>query len=83
MFNIIITQDIGVLYEKINLITPAKRTELIADLEERLGIKISRVELVKVDFLRDVADLMVFYFESEQSLSSTMIEESKNDSDED
>jgi len=72
-----------VLYEKINLITPAKRTELIADLEERLGIKISRVELVKVDFLRDVADLMVFYFESEQSLSSTMIEESKNDSDED
>jgi len=69
-----------VLYEKINLITPEKNQELIADLELRLGIKISRVELVKIDFLRDVADLLVFYFESEQTKISELDYTSKNDS---
>ena len=39
---------------------------MIADLESRLGLKISRVEVNKVDFLRDVAVLFVYYFESEQ-----------------
>ena len=55
-----------VVYERITLITPDKRKEMIADLESRLGLKISRVEVNKVDFLRDVAVLFVYYFESEQ-----------------
>ena len=44
-----------VIYEKINLITPDKREEMIADLEERLGHKVEKVEVGHVDFLRDVA----------------------------
>lgn len=44
-----------VVYERISLIVPEKRTEMIADLESRLGLKISRVEINKVDFLRDVS----------------------------
>lgn len=50
-----------VIYEKINLITPGKREEMIADLEERLGHKVNKVEVGHVDFLRDVAFVKVYY----------------------
>ncbi len=50
-----------VIYEKINLITPDKREEMITDLEERLGHKVNKVEVGHVDFLRDVAFVKVYY----------------------
>ncbi len=50
-----------VCYERIEFIRPERRTELIADLEQRLGHKINRVEVGNVDFLRDVAFLKVYY----------------------
>ena len=50
-----------VIYEKINLITPDKREEMIADLEERLGHKVEKIEVGHVDFLRDVAFVKVYY----------------------
>ena len=50
-----------VVYEKIALITPDRRAELIADLEERLGHKVNKVEVGHVDFLRDVAFVKVYY----------------------
>ncbi|MFZ1686710.1 MAG: DUF4956 domain-containing protein [Flavobacteriales bacterium] len=57
-----------VTYEKIALIQSERREELMADLGQRLGIKVSRVEVGKIDLLRDTAQLRVFYFEDEQSL---------------
>lgn len=50
-----------VCYERIELIRPERRGELIADLEERLGHKVLRVDVGNVDFLRDVAFLKVYY----------------------
>jgi len=50
-----------VIYEKIELIRPDRRAELIADLEQRTGLTIKRVSIGKVDFLHDTADLRVFY----------------------
>lgn len=50
-----------VLYEKIALIVPERRAELIADLEQRLGLKVDKVEVGHVDFLRDVAFVKVYY----------------------
>lgn len=50
-----------VTYERIELIKPSRRQELTADLKERLGIEIDRVEVGNVDFLRDVAFLKVYY----------------------
>jgi len=52
-----------VLYEKINLITPANRAEMLADLRGRTGLPIKRVEISRVDFLRDTAELKIFYDE--------------------
>ena len=50
-----------VLYDKIHLITPDKRDELIADLQKRIGIEISKVEIGHVDFLRDAVYIKVYY----------------------
>jgi hypothetical protein len=50
-----------VCYERIELIRPERRGELVADLEQRLGHKVNRVEVGNVDFLRDVAFLKVYY----------------------
>ena len=54
------------IYERIELIKPANRDALHADLRERLGINVSRVEIGRIDLLRDTAMLRVFYFEDEQ-----------------
>lgn len=54
------------VYERIELIKPAQRAALYADLEARLGIRVSRVEVGRIDLLRDTAQLRVFYFEDEQ-----------------
>ncbi|MBR3911112.1 MAG: DUF4956 domain-containing protein [Alistipes sp.] len=50
-----------VIYEKIQLITPERREEMIADLEQRLGHKVNKVEVGHVDFLRDAAFVKVYY----------------------
>jgi len=50
-----------ILYEKIELIKPEKRKELIADLEERTGLKVLDIEIGHIDFLRDVAYIKVTY----------------------
>ena len=48
-------------YDRIELITPERRPELIADLEKRLGVKVKNVEIGSIDFLRDMAMLRVSY----------------------
>ena len=56
-----------VIYEKINLIRPENRDALITDLQERTGIdKINRVEVGKIDFLRDTCEIKVYYYVSDQ-----------------
>ena len=50
-----------VLYDRIELIVPEKRSELIEDLEKRLGVKVDNVEIGHVDFLRDAAYIKVYY----------------------
>lgn len=59
-----------VTYEKIELIKPENQTELIADLEERTGIKISRVQVGRIDFLRDTARVKMFFYEDENQMNS-------------
>ena len=50
-----------VIYEKIELIQPERRGELMADLERRTGLKIKRISIGKINFLKDTAELSVFY----------------------
>ena len=55
----------NISYEKIELIKPEKREELLADLKQRTGINIIRVEIGRIDFLRDTVNIRIFYYEDE------------------
>ncbi|MEA1873578.1 MAG: DUF4956 domain-containing protein [Bacteroidota bacterium] len=55
-----------VMYEKIELVIPERKQELIEDLEKKLGVKISRIEVTNVDYIRDTAKINVFFLKSNQ-----------------
>jgi hypothetical protein len=57
-------------YEKIELVTPDRKEELIADLEARLGMKISRVSISNVNFQKDTAKILVYFMKSNQTWGS-------------
>ena len=50
-----------VQYDRIELIVPERRQELIDDLQERLGLNVTNVEIGAVDFLKDMAMLRITY----------------------
>lgn len=49
------------IYENIENLHKQKEPELLRDLENRTGLKIKRFEVEKMDFLRDVAWLTIYY----------------------
>ena len=55
----------NITYEKIDLIVPEKREELMEDLRNRTGINIIRIEIRRIDFLRDIANIRIFYYEDD------------------
>jgi hypothetical protein len=50
-----------VIYDRIELVTPARREELVADLKQRTGLDILSVEVRRIDLLRDIAELRITY----------------------
>lgn len=71
--NFLTTNDEGckyVKYDNIDLIKPERYEELKADLEARLGLKITRIEVGAVDFLTDMTMLRVFYQDPEKKIKS-------------
>lgn len=57
-----------VIYEKIDLIQPDKRQFLLQDLEGRTGLTINRVEIGRINFLRDTARIKIYYDEGLQTV---------------
>lgn len=55
----------SILYEKIELISPDKKELLLEDLKQRTGLNIVRYEVKKIDFMRDVANIIVYYYSDE------------------
>lgn len=56
-------------YERIDLIKPEQRDLLKAELEKRTGLVINRVEVGKIDFLNDTAQVRIYYYADEQEFS--------------
>lgn len=50
-----------VIYDVIELITPDNQDKLLADLRRRTGLGVKRAEVISIDFLRDVAELKIYY----------------------
>lgn len=55
-----------VIYERIKLIKPDNHHKLLEDLSKRTGLKINRVSIGDIDFLKDTAKIKIYYFEGDQ-----------------
>ncbi len=49
------------LYDNLALLRPEARARLLADLTARTGLDVVRVSVHRIDFLRDAAEITVFY----------------------
>ena len=52
-----------IIYEKIELIKANATDELLLDLRERTGLNIHRISISKIDFLKDSAQIKVYYYD--------------------
>lgn len=52
-----------VRYERLELLAPGRRAELLDDLRSRTGFEVEDVEVGRIDLLTDVADLTIVYRE--------------------
>jgi hypothetical protein len=62
-----------ITYEKIELIKPENYSRLIADLKERTGLNVIRVQISTINFLNDTAKIKILY----QSPDTRVPEEEK------
>lgn len=64
-----------ILYDRIELISPERREELLEDLKKRTGLKITKVNVGSIDFLKDTAILKIEYEsngDNERHVNSTL-----------
>ena len=62
-----------VRYERIDLVKAGKEKEMIEDLRNRTGLNILDVNIEKIDFLRDVADIRIFYTKGQADRNDIVI----------
>ena len=76
--NLKVMQTKLIQYDRIELIKPEKHAELKADLEARTGLKIIKIDVGGVDFLKDSAVLRVTYEGGKTSAVDGMFEVKKS-----
>jgi len=64
----------SILYERIEMIKPENYVALMEDLRARTGLDIHKVSVNKIDFLKDVASVKVYYYEDTANKSNVKIE---------
>ena len=57
-------------YEKIDLITPDRYDEMVADIKQRTGLNITKCEVGYIDFLKDTALVKVYYESNSQEINT-------------
>ncbi len=56
----------NILYDRIEYIKPEHYDALKTDLESRTGLVINRIEVGKLDLLRDTANVRIYYYDHDQ-----------------
>ena len=56
-----IEENKTIIYEKIDLIKPDKKEDMIKDLRNRTGLPVHEFKVDKIDFLKDVAYITIYY----------------------
>ncbi len=52
-----------ILYENIEMIKEGKQADLLADLKLRTGFNVHRYSIHKIDFLKDAAQIKIYFYE--------------------
>jgi hypothetical protein len=52
-----------IIYENIELIQSDRHEELLADIRKRTGINVHRFSVQQINFLKDSAQLKIYYYE--------------------
>jgi Domain of unknown function (DUF4956) len=52
----------NMIYDKIDLILPDKKAELLADINQRTGLDVHHIEIQNYDFLKDSVMLTIHYY---------------------
>ena len=60
-----------ITYEIIENIKPENNEKLLSDLRTRTGLNIHKVSIEEIDFLRDSAQLRIYYYENHSKSSAT------------
>jgi len=68
---------IDVVYERIEKIRTEDRQALIEDVEKRTGLKVKRVDFTKIDFLKDIAYLRVYYVKEKRAAADDAADKEK------
>ncbi len=69
--NVFMKKELGkiVMYENIEMIKPENQEQLLNDLRTRTGLNIHRYSIMKIDFLRDMAMIRVYYYATKNKVS--------------
>jgi|ERR1035437_351281 hypothetical protein len=64
--NILMQKELGkeILYENIEMIRPENQQKLLNDLRTRTGLDVHRYRITKIDFLRDMAIIRIYYYDN-------------------
>jgi Domain of unknown function (DUF4956) len=68
-----------VVYDNIELIKPENSAQLIADLKNRTGLPVTRTRIDKIDLLRDVAFLYVYYYDDQNQCDGPVNDDGDDD----
>jgi len=63
-----------ILYDNLEFMKPEHRQALLKDLTERTGLQIHKIQVIKIDFQRVIAQLKVYYYSKENESSGTDLE---------
>lgn len=67
-----------VIYERIDLIKPEKREEMILDLRNRTGLLIHKIDIINIDLMQDMAVIKAHYYNSEGDLNRVYESQAEN-----
>jgi hypothetical protein len=54
-----------IIFDNVGLLRPSQREQLIKELRERTELNIHRVDVVKINYLKDTCLLKVYYYSKE------------------
>lgn len=74
-FGITITHENSkeVIYDRIDLLGTENQNELLKDLQQRTGLPIHRIEILRIDFLKDIVRMNVFYNANRNEAPSAVV----------